>query len=73
MNNRTAITLDEASLQDAFIALPVGNNARFNEWVWQFWGESIESTSTYGQQVPLQLPELSQRRFYYEDYSRRFA
>lgn len=67
------LDLTGMALKDAFILLPVGNRTRFNEWVWQFWGESIESTSTYGLQVPLPLPQMGQRRFYYEDCSQRFA
>lgn len=60
-------------LKDAFITLPVGNRHRFNDWVWQIWGESIESTSTYGRQRPFPVPGFGQQRYYYEDYSQRFA
>lgn len=61
------------ALADAFITLPVGNANRFNLWVWQVWGESIESSSTYGQQPPLALPGYDSKLYHYEDYSKRFA
>ena len=60
-------------LKDAFITLPVGNRYRFNDWVWQFWGESIESTSTYGQQQSFPVPGFGSQRYYYKDYSKHFA
>ena len=61
------------SLRDAFVARPVGRRHRFNDWVWQFWGESIASTSLYNLQQPLPTAAFAGQRFHHEDYSPRFA
>ena len=64
------------NLKDVFIIRPLGNRNQLgesNEWVWQIWGDSIETDSTYG--LIRTFPDFGfQRgRFYYEDRSTKFA
>jgi hypothetical protein len=59
-------------LAEVFVTRPIGRKAKFNDWVWQVWGDPIRETGTYELQEPLPIREMS-RQYAYSDFSTRLG